>query len=403
MPEEEPGLVDRLGEGDRTSFTQLLEQTQVNCAYHPDPPYHLYQKKQISSATDGSSAGMPLQPLQDPDQRFTHLLYDSSTCVPAFHVPLSPLDDKENIPRAAGESSDKSIRKRGSRTNPQKGAKNSNKLALSSKGIDSSTVRVPVARRNERERNRVKLLNLGFARLRAVVPSKEGEQLSKISTLKKAIWYIEHLDRVLSEPLEESASEASDSANGGVDQDNSRIGVVGTDLGFAGPSSSTFTAYQTDAHATNDDKGGCQAHCESSSPAKPKFPSPILPEHYYPSYYSQQSMCESETGPRRALDFITPLRRTMDTFSGPGDSGYDSSINSSCPPLSRDKLPPYGTASPYGYAVSGTGPPMSPLPAAVSSGSVWDPLSLSGISPLMTPTSSTSAPLQWSIFEPTMR
>ncbi|VDL88470.1 unnamed protein product [Schistocephalus solidus] len=64
---------------------------------------------------------------------------------------------------------------------------------------------VPVARRNERERTRVKLLNLGFARLRAVVPSKEGEQLSKISTLKKAIWYIEHLDRVLKEPLENDA------------------------------------------------------------------------------------------------------------------------------------------------------------------------------------------------------
>ncbi|KAF8569076.1 hypothetical protein P879_03556 [Paragonimus westermani] len=55
----------------------------------------------------------------------------------------------------------------------------------------------PVSRRNERERNRVKLLNLGFERLRSVVPSHTGEQLSKISTLKKAIWYIEHLDRVL--------------------------------------------------------------------------------------------------------------------------------------------------------------------------------------------------------------
>ncbi|TGZ62941.1 hypothetical protein CRM22_007189 [Opisthorchis felineus] len=54
-----------------------------------------------------------------------------------------------------------------------------------------------VSRRNERERNRVKLLNMGFERLRAVVPSRSGEQLSKISTLRKAIWYIEHLDRVL--------------------------------------------------------------------------------------------------------------------------------------------------------------------------------------------------------------
>ncbi|KAH9282184.1 hypothetical protein ECG_05578 [Echinococcus granulosus] len=73
-----------------------------------------------------------------------------------------------------------------------------------------------LSRRNERERNRVHLLNLGFDRLRAVVPKREGEHLSKISTLKKAIWYIEHLDRVLHE---EVAPEVADS------------GVVGTDLG----------------------------------------------------------------------------------------------------------------------------------------------------------------------------
>lgn len=73
-----------------------------------------------------------------------------------------------------------------------------------------------LSRRNERERNRVHLLNLGFDRLRAVVPKREGEHLSKISTLKKAIWYIEHLDRVLHE---EVAPEVADS------------GVVGTELG----------------------------------------------------------------------------------------------------------------------------------------------------------------------------
>ncbi|VDM22346.1 unnamed protein product [Hydatigera taeniaeformis] len=73
-----------------------------------------------------------------------------------------------------------------------------------------------LSRRNERERNRVHLLNLGFDRLRAVVPKREGEHLSKISTLKKAIWYIEHLDRVLHE---EVASEVADS------------GVVGTESG----------------------------------------------------------------------------------------------------------------------------------------------------------------------------
>ncbi|CAH8299474.1 unnamed protein product [Schistosoma turkestanicum] len=36
-----------------------------------------------------------------------------------------------------------------------------------------------------------------FDRLRAVVQCRSGEQLSKISTLKNAIWYIESLDKVL--------------------------------------------------------------------------------------------------------------------------------------------------------------------------------------------------------------
>ncbi|CAH8869489.1 unnamed protein product [Trichobilharzia szidati] len=72
-----------------------------------------------------------------------------------------------------------------------------------------STDQNNITRRNERERNRVKLLNMGFDRLRAVVPCRSGEQLSKISTLKKAIWYIEHLDKVL-HGQENSCSDLAD-------------------------------------------------------------------------------------------------------------------------------------------------------------------------------------------------
>ncbi|KAL3313466.1 achaete-scute complex 3 [Cichlidogyrus casuarinus] len=57
-----------------------------------------------------------------------------------------------------------------------------------------------IDRRNLRERNRVKLLSLGFDRLRSVVPCREGEQLSKIATLRGAIWYIEHLANILDLP-----------------------------------------------------------------------------------------------------------------------------------------------------------------------------------------------------------
>ncbi|KAM7539818.1 hypothetical protein Aperf_G00000038013 [Anoplocephala perfoliata] len=76
-----------------------------------------------------------------------------------------------------------------------------------------------LTRRNERERNRVQLLNQGFDRLRTVVPKREGEYLSKICTLRKAIWYIEHLDRVLHEKPVAVAEQIS--------ADN---GKVGTDL-----------------------------------------------------------------------------------------------------------------------------------------------------------------------------
>ncbi|VDP68436.1 unnamed protein product [Echinostoma caproni] len=75
---------------------------------------------------------------------------------------------------------------------------------------------VRVSRRNERERNRVRLINMGFERLRAVVPCQSGEQLSKISTLRKAIWYIEHLDRVLHE-----SSSTSDNRDGWTDSSGS--------------------------------------------------------------------------------------------------------------------------------------------------------------------------------------
>lgn len=54
-------------------------------------------------------------------------------------------------------------------------------------------------RRNQRERNRVKLLNLGFERLRQLVPCEEGQRLSKIATLRAAIAYIRSLQELLDE------------------------------------------------------------------------------------------------------------------------------------------------------------------------------------------------------------
>ncbi|ESO84161.1 hypothetical protein LOTGIDRAFT_155484 [Lottia gigantea] len=62
---------------------------------------------------------------------------------------------------------------------------------------------VSVARRNERERNRVKLINMTFATLREHIPqlSKGGKsrKLSKVETLRAAIEYIRYLQGMMEE------------------------------------------------------------------------------------------------------------------------------------------------------------------------------------------------------------
>ncbi|MEE6482605.1 hypothetical protein FKM82_013292 [Ascaphus truei] len=56
-------------------------------------------------------------------------------------------------------------------------------------------------RRNERERNRVKLVNLGFAKLRQHVPQAQGpnKKMSKVETLRSAVEYIRALQSLLME------------------------------------------------------------------------------------------------------------------------------------------------------------------------------------------------------------
>ena len=55
-----------------------------------------------------------------------------------------------------------------------------------------------VARRNARERRRVKMVNDGFLRLRRHVPTEpKNKKLSKVKTLRLAIEYIDHLQQLL--------------------------------------------------------------------------------------------------------------------------------------------------------------------------------------------------------------
>lgn len=63
-----------------------------------------------------------------------------------------------------------------------------------------------VARRNERERKRVHLVNMGFASLRSHLPDwpVASKKLSKVETLRSAVDYITQLKEVLGEAAREN-------------------------------------------------------------------------------------------------------------------------------------------------------------------------------------------------------
>ncbi|GFX95453.1 hypothetical protein TNCV_3685051 [Trichonephila clavipes] len=72
-----------------------------------------------------------------------------------------------------------------------------------------------MARRNERERKRVRLVNHGFATLRQYLPQGNSrKKLSKMETLRSAIEYIKQLQYLLDPPQEyptQTSSQPQDS------------------------------------------------------------------------------------------------------------------------------------------------------------------------------------------------
>lgn len=77
-----------------------------------------------------------------------------------------------------------------------------------------------VARRNERERNRVKMVNLGFATLRQHVPNgAKNKKMSKVETLRSAVEYIRELQKLLGQTADSSSS-SSPSECSSIDQNN---------------------------------------------------------------------------------------------------------------------------------------------------------------------------------------
>ncbi|CAN8023455.1 unnamed protein product [Ixodes persulcatus] len=72
---------------------------------------------------------------------------------------------------------------------------------------------VAVARRNERERKRVHLVNMGFASLRSHLPDwpVASKKLSKVETLRSAVEYITRLQEVLGDAALENLRPSTES------------------------------------------------------------------------------------------------------------------------------------------------------------------------------------------------
>ncbi|KAL3179566.1 hypothetical protein MRX96_037949 [Rhipicephalus microplus] len=79
------------------------------------------------------------------------------------------------------------------------------RLALHT-GVQTAPYSAAVARRNERERKRVHLVNMGFASLRSHLPDwpVASKKLSKVETLRSAVDYITRLKELLGEAAREN-------------------------------------------------------------------------------------------------------------------------------------------------------------------------------------------------------
>ncbi|XP_028726707.1 achaete-scute homolog 2 [Peromyscus leucopus] len=139
-----------------------------------------------------------------------------------------------------------------------------------------------VARRNERERNRVKLVNLGFQALRQHVPhGGASKKLSKVETLRSAVEYIRALQRLLAE------------------HDAVRAALTG---GLLTPATRPLAARAPPAASP----ASASLSCASSSPDRGGSSEPGSPRS---AYSSEDSGCEGELSPmeRELLDFSSWL------------------------------------------------------------------------------------------------
>ncbi|XP_039081004.1 achaete-scute homolog 2 [Hyaena hyaena] len=144
-----------------------------------------------------------------------------------------------------------------------------------------------VARRNERERNRVKLVNLGFQALRQHVPhGGASKKLSKVETLRSAVEYIRALQRLLAEHDAVRAALAEGLLAPAAARPPASCGPPGT------PAAAAVAASSPSCASSSPGRGG------SSEPGSPRS-----------TYSLDDSGCEDALSPveRELLDFSSWL------------------------------------------------------------------------------------------------
>lgn len=151
------------------------------------------------------------------------------------------------------------------------------------KGYINQPQPVSVARRNARERNRVKQVNNGFANLRQHIPQHviealshggrgASKKLSKVDTLKLAVEYIRRLQDLIVETDSESSYNIKCSVANSISSHNSDVST----------SSSTSSNYIYDSHMQIDMKPMTSIqYCESSSSPTPSFESDASSGYQY--------------------------------------------------------------------------------------------------------------------------
>lgn len=157
-----------------------------------------------SSGKMESGAGQPPQPPQ-PFLPPAACFFASAAAAPGAQQPppppapqLSPVADGQ--PSGGGHKSAAKQVKRQRSSSPEL-MRCKRRLNFSGFGYSLPQQQpAAVARRNERERNRVKLVNLGFATLREHVPNgAANKKMSKVETLRSAVEYIRALQQLLDE------------------------------------------------------------------------------------------------------------------------------------------------------------------------------------------------------------